>query len=113
MATSKIEKPLNQTLQHFTSANNYDLYVCQIGRIVVVSGQIYGSGRGEYLPGLGIPTSAAGNAIMRARCVSGTGAGNVIDVRQGSNGNGIYREASMANGSIWDISFAYLAAYEV
>mgnify|MGYP006988842446 CR=1 FL=1 len=112
MATSNIKKPIGINYYESSVTNDHDYYVYQIGHLVVVSGTITGTGTGGYISTL-IPAIAKGDVIFEARCISGTQAGTIINMRTGSNGTQIYREQTMASGSIWEFSFSYVAANEV
>lgn len=110
MATGSITQPFSVTDYNDNTNNTYHLRVVQIGRGVIVSGEVKGTGTGEYLTTVKLPKPnvSALSLVFRARCVEGTQAGEVRDIRCGSSFY-IYLDAAMASGSRWQFSFAYCA----
>ena len=96
----------------YNVSNDYNIRVCQLGKMVVVSGIIYGTATAEYC-GPSLPSPAMYNdgvinsnaVVFHARNQS-TGA--IVQLRCGGNFR-IYREASMTNGVQFAFGFAYCA----
>lgn len=97
------------TVEDYVKANDYRIRVCKIGKIVVVSGIIYGTGRNEYLD-FALPIfsfnsqiSEAGALVFMARNQS-TGAYKTL---RAGGGFAIYRESDMPSGIIYSFAFSY------
>ena len=93
--------------------NDYQIRVARLGKMVVVSGIIYGTGTAEYC-GPSLPSPAMYNdGVVNANAVvfyaRNQLTGTVIQLRCGGNFR-IYREASMTNGVQYAFGFAYCAA---
>lgn len=97
------------TVNDYYVANDYRVRVCQIGKVVVVSGIIYGTGRNEYL-GFSLPTFSfnsqedkANALVFMARNQSN---GAYKTLRAGGN-FAIYRESDMTAGTVYSFAFSY------
>ena len=116
-------KTLNDNLQSLASdiannytdyikANDYVIRVARVGKMVTVSGVIYGTGTAGYLD-LKLPTMAFGDGTILANAIvfmaRNQTTGNVIQLRCGGTFS-IYREASMTSGEQYSFAFAYCSA---
>ena len=108
MATATIKPVIEMSVTDYTVSNDYNIRVVVVGKMVTVSGEIYGKGSSTgYITGVPLPGSKYGNAY--AFLARDMNTGNFINVRLGSN-LFIYRDSNMANGVIYDFTFSYCAA---
>lgn len=111
-AINALSEHIANNYTDYNVSNDYNIRVCQLGKMVVVSGIIYGTATAEYC-GPSLPSPAMYNdgvinsnaVVFHARNQS---TGDIVQLRCGGNFR-IYREASMTNGVQFAFGFAYCA----
>ena len=97
----------------YNSTGDYHVRVCVLGKMVVVSGEIIGTGTAGYLNEVPLPSPFAvyeegpANAVVFFARNQATGA--IQQLRVGGDFK-IYREAAMTNGQWYAFGFSYCKA---
>lgn len=96
----------------YNSNGNYHIRVSQLGKMVIVSGEVFGTGTAGYITDIALPTpfgydggsELMANAVIFYARNQTTGA--IQQMRTGAD-HYIYREAAMTNGQAYSFAFSY------
>ena len=105
-----VSSEVENNYSDYFKENDYAIRIATTGKMVVVSGVVFGTGTAGYIP-LSLPIPAnyndpatLTNAIIFYARNQSTGA--IVQMRCGGSFS-IYREASLTNGQQYSFAFAY------
>lgn len=111
-AVGALNSKITNNYTDYNSNGNYHVRVVQLGKMVIVSGEVFGKGTEGYITDIPLPTpfgydggsELLANAIIFYARNQSTGA--IQQMRTGAS-HYIYREAAMTNGQPYSFAFSY------